>query len=316
MAALLPGVATGPDTSTKAFSTSFQHSMPAQFCSPGADFLHRIRVLTDVSSSRYMPLCHFTATTTLHSPSFSSGHNNGATEQYHHGLAFKFADELNSKNSIESAAAIIECIFSEIEGNKVVYTSINTVVEQDDATHYPEEFLNYLHTIEAEILTACGVGEAVFIPRIPLIPHNFPFQFKCGQFPVSVCFAMTIKKSQRQILRAVGGCTSLAPASPLLTLFTFWLWRAKPLMLFIEKSFNGLMCLNKTKIMRRLKVDTLCNRLNVCIPPNNTLRYCCTKLASPNARHSDRSWATRIQLLPATNQELHIRTNLSAHLEF
>ncbi|CAG4984962.1 unnamed protein product [Colias eurytheme] len=151
---------------------------------------------------------------------------------------------LTPKN--DQAAAINDCILSEIEGNEVVYTSINTVVEQDDATHYPVEFLNSLsasglpahtiklkvgvpimllrnlsppklcngtrlkvislhrHTIEAEILTGCGVGEAVFIPRIPLIPHNFPFQFKRVQFPVSVCFAMTINKSQGQTLR-VGG---------------------------------------------------------------------------------------------------------------
>ncbi|KAL0830677.1 hypothetical protein ABMA28_002814 [Loxostege sticticalis] len=67
--------------------------------------------------------------------------------------------------------------------------------------------------IEAEILTGCAAGEIVFIPRIPLIPHNFPFQFKRIQFPVSVCFAMTINKSQGQTLRAAGidlrtGCFS------------------------------------------------------------------------------------------------------------
>ncbi|XP_063361874.1 E3 ubiquitin-protein ligase XIAP-like [Cydia amplana] len=48
--------------------------------------------------------------------------------------------------------------------------------------------------IEAQILTRCGAGEAVLIPRIPLIPSNFPFRFKCLQFPVSVCFAMFINK--------------------------------------------------------------------------------------------------------------------------
>ncbi|KAJ8707016.1 hypothetical protein PYW08_011150 [Mythimna loreyi] len=58
--------------------------------------------------------------------------------------------------------------------------------------------LLHRHTIEAKILTGCGVGEAVFVP------HNFPFQFKRVQFPVSVCFAMTINKSQGQTLSAVG----------------------------------------------------------------------------------------------------------------
>ena len=58
--------------------------------------------------------------------------------------------------------------------------------------------------IEADILTGCGAGETVLIPRIPLIPNNFPFQFKRVQFPVSVCFAMTINKSQGQTLKAAG----------------------------------------------------------------------------------------------------------------
>ncbi|KAJ8734877.1 hypothetical protein PYW08_014127 [Mythimna loreyi] len=51
------------------------------------------------------------------------------------------------------------------------------------------------HIIEAKILTVYGV-EAVFLP------HNFPFQFKRVQFPVSVCIAMTINKSKGQTLSA------------------------------------------------------------------------------------------------------------------
>ncbi|KAJ8737987.1 hypothetical protein PYW08_000582 [Mythimna loreyi] len=93
--------------------------------------------------------------------------------------------------------------------------------------------LLHRHTIKAKILTGCGVGEAVFVP------HNFPFHFKRVQSPVSVSFAMTINRSQLQTLSAVGvifrtssfSCGQLyvvvvAPASPALTLFTFWLLAA------------------------------------------------------------------------------------------
>ncbi|CAH0697151.1 unnamed protein product [Spodoptera exigua] len=90
---------------------------------------------------------------------------------------------LTPKN--DQAAAINESILLEIEGIEVVYTSINTVVEQDDATHYPVEFLNSL--------TASG-----------LPAHNIKLKFKRVQFPVSVCFAMTINKSQGQTLKAAG----------------------------------------------------------------------------------------------------------------
>ncbi|XP_029431432.1 uncharacterized protein LOC115075280 [Rhinatrema bivittatum] len=58
--------------------------------------------------------------------------------------------------------------------------------------------------IEAIIFTGCGREEMVFIPRIPLIPADIPFQFKRLQFPVGVCFAMTINKSQGQTLKVVG----------------------------------------------------------------------------------------------------------------
>ncbi|XP_015368098.1 PREDICTED: uncharacterized protein LOC107164697 [Diuraphis noxia] len=46
--------------------------------------------------------------------------------------------------------------------------------------------------VEATILTGCAKGETVFVPRIPLIPNDNPFEFKRLQFPLKVCFAMTI----------------------------------------------------------------------------------------------------------------------------
>ncbi|XP_043476307.1 uncharacterized protein LOC122507577 [Leptopilina heterotoma] len=58
--------------------------------------------------------------------------------------------------------------------------------------------------IEAEILTCCAAGEIVFIPGIPLIPTNYSFEFRRLQFPISLCFAMTINKSQGQTMSTVG----------------------------------------------------------------------------------------------------------------
>ncbi|XP_067944956.1 ATP-dependent DNA helicase PIF1-like [Watersipora subatra] len=56
----------------------------------------------------------------------------------------------------------------------------------------------------ATVLTGAAMGEKVFIPRIPLIPTNVPFQFKRIQFPVRLSFASTINKSQGQTLKTVG----------------------------------------------------------------------------------------------------------------
>jgi len=48
--------------------------------------------------------------------------------------------------------------------------------------------------------------EQGFIPRLSLSPSDvkIPFKFQRRQFPISVSFAMTINKSQRQSLKNVG----------------------------------------------------------------------------------------------------------------
>jgi ATP-dependent DNA helicase PIF1 len=44
----------------------------------------------------------------------------------------------------------------------------------------------------------------VFIPRLPLIPSDMPFDFKRLQYPVRLSFAMTINKAQGQSLSVAG----------------------------------------------------------------------------------------------------------------
>ncbi|XP_073129961.1 uncharacterized protein [Henckelia pumila] len=67
------------------------------------------------------------------------------------------------------------------------------------------EFRN--NVIYAEISIGQHAGKMVLIPRIPLSPsenEGYPFQFKRKQFPIRLCFAMTINKSQGQTIPVVG----------------------------------------------------------------------------------------------------------------
>ncbi|XP_071708079.1 ATP-dependent DNA helicase PIF1-like [Rutidosis leptorrhynchoides] len=60
--------------------------------------------------------------------------------------------------------------------------------------------------IKAKILTSTHVGKITAISRMLIVPSDkrIPFRFQRRQFPIAVCFAMTINKSQGQSLANVG----------------------------------------------------------------------------------------------------------------
>ena len=60
------------------------------------------------------------------------------------------------------------------------------------------------HFIEATIIIGKFKGEDVLIPRIPLMPNDFAFEFKRVQFLVCLAFTMSINKSQGQPLEVCG----------------------------------------------------------------------------------------------------------------
>jgi ATP-dependent exoDNAse (exonuclease V) alpha subunit len=60
--------------------------------------------------------------------------------------------------------------------------------------------------IGAQIMNGDHIGDVVYIPRSNLIPSdsNVPLTFERRQFPLCLCFAMSINKSQGQTLANVG----------------------------------------------------------------------------------------------------------------
>ena len=62
------------------------------------------------------------------------------------------------------------------------------------------------NVIEAVIITGTHIGNKVYIPRINLTTQGsrWPFVLCRRQFPIKVCYSMTINKSQGQTLLNVG----------------------------------------------------------------------------------------------------------------
>jgi hypothetical protein len=60
--------------------------------------------------------------------------------------------------------------------------------------------------LQCIILTGSNIGDTVYIPRITLstTKMKWPFTLQRRQFPIRVCYAMTINKSQGQTLQRVG----------------------------------------------------------------------------------------------------------------
>ena len=147
----------------------------------------------------------------------------------------------------ETTRTINTALVAQLPGEPVEYRSLDSVLDESQAVHFPIEFLNSLevsgfpshllslklaapiiilrsldpprvtngtrcvitklsaNTIEARISHGRYAGHDIIIPRIPLIPSNstLPFEFRRLQFPVALCFAMTINKSQGQTFKAV-----------------------------------------------------------------------------------------------------------------
>ncbi|GBN56423.1 hypothetical protein AVEN_166070-1 [Araneus ventricosus] len=140
----------------------------------------------------------------------------------------------------EIVAQINEKNMSQVEGSITEYLSVDTVMDNEQVTSYPVEFLNSLemsgvpsHKLRLKIgvlvlsmrnlnttrlcngarleithlgsnivlLTGIARGENVLIPRIPIIPIDLPFQFKRLQFPSKLALGMTINKAQGQTLK-------------------------------------------------------------------------------------------------------------------
>jgi ATP-dependent DNA helicase PIF1 len=95
-----------------------------------------------------------------------------------------------------------EYIMSLIIGEEKEYLSSDSVCRSGEmaVTHLGKS------TIVATVITGKMAGTRVFIPRMNLILSDpgAPFKFRRMQFSLTLCFTMTINKSQGQSLSRLG----------------------------------------------------------------------------------------------------------------
>ncbi|KAL4141823.1 hypothetical protein QTP88_004380 [Uroleucon formosanum] len=77
-----------------------------------------------------------------------------------------------------------------------------TLTPKNDRAAVINEIL--LKSFKETEMECCAQGKLTFIPCIPLLSSNYPFEFQRLQFTIKVSFAMTINKSQGQSLKIAG----------------------------------------------------------------------------------------------------------------
>ena len=87
--------------------------------------------------------------------------------------------------------------------------------------------------LEVKLLTGEHAGETVFIPRTNLQRMKMPLGLQGRQFPIRVCFSMTINKSQGQLVKFVGW---------ILGLLLFYTWAILCCSGCLLKSLSQIMC--------------------------------------------------------------------------
>ncbi|KEH22421.1 PIF1 helicase, putative [Medicago truncatula] len=92
----------------------------------------------------------------------------------------------------------MDCLFS--------MTNIFSLERDKDLEKLEKPFLLLGLQESVQSYTGSNVGDQVFVSSLSLLPSDvrIPFKFQRRQFPLTLSFAMTIKKSQAQSLKHVG----------------------------------------------------------------------------------------------------------------
>ncbi|XP_074327665.1 uncharacterized protein LOC141665579 [Apium graveolens] len=118
-------------------------------------------------------------------------------------------DNINQKKVVFSSFTGVEVVERLSCGRHYVvdYGTLFTYLSQDSIDYTGDDDNDIRkNSIEYEILCGSHVGTNHLIPGIEMVPSdtNWPFKFKRVQFPIQICYAMIINKSQGQSLVTIG----------------------------------------------------------------------------------------------------------------
>ncbi|KAL6546271.1 hypothetical protein OROMI_021992 [Orobanche minor] len=139
-------------------------------------------------------------------------------------VEFRLPDDIMIRSIDEPVAAIIKSTYPSIldhvgDGryfqNRAILAPTNEIVQEINIDQSVELYNGTRlivtaigkHIIEDKTIHEKNTGVKVFIPRMVLSPSDitkFPIRFQRRQFSISVCYAMTINKSQEQFFPHVG----------------------------------------------------------------------------------------------------------------
>ena len=145
---------------------------------------------------------------------YTISHTDGVSRDYFSSDSFEISDTQSDQNDTLYAVEYLNSLeFSGLPSHKLTLKVgapvmlLRNINKKKGLYNGTRMILTHIgdHVLKAKIITGSHIGEEVLIQRIVLLHDEtkLPFTLRWRQFPIRLCYAMTINKSQGQSLKEV-----------------------------------------------------------------------------------------------------------------